>query len=144
MTIDELAATFDIEIVLEPEKGCWLIANRDWSIYTTIHGERAHRLVYKTCKGPLIDGREICHDCDRKGCINPDHLYQGTHAQNMHDAINRKRLSRPTINIIPSKLNQDLEFLHNQFTQDKISYFKYLKLCAKVKASWARFYKYRR
>lgn|SRR5574339_344391 len=82
----------NIQITCDPEWGCWFIKDRDWSSYMSINGERAHRLIYKKYRGPLKAGQEICHKCDRRGCINPSHLFQGTHSDNMKDARRKGRL----------------------------------------------------
>lgn len=62
--------------------GCWVIAE-DWSRYTLFNEERAHRLSYKLFIGDIIDN--VLHKCDRKGCINYEHLFQGTTSDNLHD-----------------------------------------------------------
>jgi len=51
-----------------------------------------HRLSYELHKGPIKDGMEILHSCDVALCINPDHLRQGTHAENMTEAAKRNRM----------------------------------------------------
>lgn len=89
MTKKEIEEKFSIKITIEREKKCWFIKGRDWSNYSSIDGKNGHRLIYSLCIGPLISGKEICHACDRKGCINPDHLFQGTHSENMRDAFNK-------------------------------------------------------
>jgi len=53
------------------------------------HG--AHRISYLTFKGELIKGMCICHHCDNPSCVNPDHLYQGTFADNNRDRARRGR-----------------------------------------------------
>lgn len=70
---------------IENNLGCWF-RSKDWSHYTIINGCSGHRLSYDIFRGDLIPTLEICHYCDRKGCINPYHLYQATHSKNMLDA----------------------------------------------------------
>jgi hypothetical protein len=76
---------------VETVKKCWFV-NEDWSVYA------AHRFVYKTLVGNLIHGHVICHTCDRKGCVNPEHLVQGTQSHNMRDARKKGRVKDLVIN----------------------------------------------
>jgi hypothetical protein len=75
---------------IDKDKGCWL--TKDWSYYSRINNEPAHRLSYKTMIGPILLGQYICHHCDRKGCRNPFHLFQGTQSDNMKDARIKNRV----------------------------------------------------
>ena len=52
---------------------------------------RAHRVSYETFKGPIPEGKYICHSCDVPSCINPNHLWIGTALQNSHDMIAKGR-----------------------------------------------------
>ncbi len=45
----------------------------------------AHRVAYELINGEIFDSLEICHKCDNPKCINPDHLFSGTHLENMQD-----------------------------------------------------------
>ncbi len=47
---------------------------------------RAHRASWEATHGPIPAGLYVCHRCNNKRCINPDHLYLGTHRQNLIDA----------------------------------------------------------
>lgn len=51
----------------------------------------AHRAAYFAFKGEIPDGVEVCHSCDVRDCVNPDHLYLADHATNMEDMSKRGR-----------------------------------------------------
>lgn len=51
----------------------------------------AHRLSYLAHKGQLNRNLEVCHTCDNRLCVNPDHLWLGSHKDNIHDAIKKDR-----------------------------------------------------
>jgi len=73
--------------------GCWIRGN-DSTIYTTIKckdkSRRAHRVSYEIFKGPLK--HLCCHYCDIPACINPNHLFDGTTEDNVHDARKKNRI----------------------------------------------------
>jgi HNH endonuclease len=54
--------------------------------------ELAHRVALEEKLGrPLRPGYESCHRCDNPPCVQPEHLYEGTHAENMRDMSQRGR-----------------------------------------------------
>jgi hypothetical protein len=86
----------------EPNSGCWL-----WMGTVTNNGRphvllgtgrllTAYRVAYEFFVGPIPDGMFVCHRCDVPICVNPDHLFLGTHADNMADMARKGRGAKPT------------------------------------------------
>ncbi len=50
-----------------------------------------HRVAYEEALGPIPAGQFVLHRCDVRTCINPDHLFLGTHKDNMRDMQEKRR-----------------------------------------------------
>ncbi len=55
--------------------------------------EMAHRLVYRARVGPIPPGHGVLHRCDNPPCCNPAHLFTGTQAVNIADAVEKGRIA---------------------------------------------------
>lgn len=81
------------------ESGCmeWLGAkDKDGYGVSRFHGKsiRAHRHAYILVEGEIPTGKHVCHRCDNPGCCNPEHLFLGTHDDNMRDKVQKGRCCR--------------------------------------------------
>lgn len=79
---------------------CWLWkGKKHWTGYGVVRrgprgGQkdyRAHRFAFHLERGPIPSGMDICHRCDVRLCVRPDHLFLGTREDNMRDAAQKGR-----------------------------------------------------
>lgn len=91
---------FEKYFIPEPNSGCWIWVGAMLGKerggfrmgpdknFVKIAASRASWLIYK---GEIEDGLLVCHKCDVPFCVNPDHLFLGTHKDNTIDMVNKNR-----------------------------------------------------
>lgn len=88
-------------------EGCW-----SW-VGSTINGTygqikiagriyASHRISWVIHNGSIPRNRLVCHHCDNPNCVRPDHLFIGTHNDNMNDMDRKSRRVMPPMESLSS------------------------------------------
>jgi hypothetical protein len=81
----------------EDINGCWICTShkpgkQGYPRCTVGHKQkRLNRIMYEKYYGPIPDGLQVCHKCDNRMCIRPDHFFLGTQADNNRDMYQKHR-----------------------------------------------------
>jgi hypothetical protein len=91
---------FNAKYRVDPVSGCW-----EWTaakyyngygvfVWSKGENQTAHRASWRLHRGEVADEMDMCHHCDNKGCVNPEHLFVGTRQENMMDRVRKGRHPR--------------------------------------------------
>jgi hypothetical protein len=100
---------------VSPSDGCWQWigainpnkARRNYPLamfYLDGKNQKASRAAWLLLRGPIPEAMHVCHTCDNPLCVNPDHLFLGTHRDNMHDCAVKGRVGTAKLN--PDRVRQ--------------------------------------
>lgn len=93
-------AKFEASYIPEPNSGCWLWIGRgfyspagEFRGHIRIAGKNhvAARLAHELFIGPIPARKLVLHKCSNSACVNPEHIYAGTHQQNTDDMVRAGR-----------------------------------------------------
>lgn len=130
----KIHAKEQFESHFERTEGCWI-----WQGNINVGGygkfgsrSAASRLAYQYYKGEIPKGLQVCHSCDNRLCVNPDHLWLGTIGDNMRDKTEKNRQAKGS-KIGSSILNEDQVL---QIRKMRIAGHEYQSIADEFQIQW--------
>jgi len=83
---------FEGKVDKECDGDCWeWVGTKTKQGYGQFLGQRTHRIAYELYNETNIGPYQVLHTCDNPSCVNPEHLFLGTHTDNMADMKSKGR-----------------------------------------------------
>lgn len=115
------------ETKINKTNSCWNWIGRihpnGYGIFNSRHETKAHRVSYLLYNGHISNNLHVLHKCDNPKCVRPDHLFLGTHQDNMTDKCMKNRTSRMLGEIHPqAKITSNIVInIRQEYSMNNIS-----------------------
>ncbi len=105
-------------------KGCLLWTGRTNDKGYGVLGDTvlAHRIAWSLVHGPIPEGLCVLHTCDNPTCVSVEHLFLGTHVDNMADRDAKGRNAHGDRNGNAKLTNENVPVLRSRYAAGGVSY----------------------